>query len=79
MQCKACGKEIVYLWTNHGKAILVDKDSVGSIERYFDPERHLSHFRTCPEVNKFKEGQGEEMKKTMIAWLFSRLSGVEQN
>jgi len=55
MNCRSCNKEIVFLKTDKGKLIPVDKETVDSIDEYFDGERHITHFRTCPEANKFRK------------------------
>ena len=55
MKCKSCGKEITFLRTDKGKAIPVDKDTVNAADEYFDRDRHVTHFRTCPEAGKFRK------------------------
>ena len=57
MKCKACGKEISFLRTDRGKAIPVDKDTVDAADEYFDPDRHVTHFRTCPNAKDFRKGK----------------------
>lgn len=61
MKFKACGKEISFLRTDRGKAIPVDKDTVDTADEYFDPDRHVTHFRTCPMASRFRKlGRGIE-------------------
>jgi hypothetical protein len=55
MKCKSCGKEITFLRTDKGKAIPVDKGTVDAADEYFDRDRHVTHFRTCPEASKFRK------------------------
>jgi len=57
MKCRSCGKEIVFLRTDQGKAIPVDKETVDAIDEYFDRDRHVTHFRTCPAAGKFRKGK----------------------
>lgn len=57
MNCKSCGKEIVFLRTDTGKAIPVDKETADAADEYFDRDRHVTHFRTCPEASKFRRGK----------------------
>lgn len=57
MQCKACGKEIVFLRTDQGKAIPVDKETVDAADEYFDRDRHVTHFRTCPKAGDFRRAK----------------------
>jgi hypothetical protein len=57
MKCKSCGKEITFLRTNKGKAIPVDKDTVDAADEYFDRDRHVTHFRTCPNAKDFRKGK----------------------
>ena len=54
-RCKACGKEITYLRTATGKIMPVDKETTDSADKYFDKDRHTSHFATCPEAAKFRK------------------------
>jgi hypothetical protein len=59
MKCKSCGKEITFLRTDSGKAIPVDKETVDPIDEYFDRDRHVTHFRTCPEAGTFRKKRGK--------------------
>lgn len=55
MNCRACNKEIVFLKTDSGKLIPVDKETTDSADEYFDRDRHVTHFRTCPKANQFRK------------------------
>ena len=55
MQCKSCGKEIVFLRTDRGNSIPVDKETVDAVDEYFDKDRHVTHFSTCPDAKKFRK------------------------
>ena len=55
MKCKSCGKEITFLRTEKGKTIQVDMDTVDVADEYFERDRHVTHFRTCPEASKFRK------------------------
>lgn len=55
MNCRACNKEIVFLKTESGKLIPVDKETTDSADEYFDRDRHVTHFRTCPKANQFRK------------------------
>jgi hypothetical protein len=57
MKCKSCGKEITFLRTDKGKAIPVDKDTVDAADEYFDRDRHVTHFRTCPNTKDFRKSK----------------------
>lgn len=54
MKCKACGREIVFLRTELGKAIPVNKETVDAADEYFDRDRHVTHFRDCPKSAEFR-------------------------
>lgn len=53
--CKACGAALVFLQTKHGRAMPVDAFSVTDSAALFDPEKHSSHFVTCPEAGRFRK------------------------
>ena len=56
--CRSCGREIVFMRTSAGKIIPVDADSVAEEETadaIFEYGRHISHFATCPDANKFRK------------------------
>lgn len=60
LKCKACGKDIVFLRTTNDKLIPVDAETVklnrfNSADELFDPERHVTHFRTCPSADQFRK------------------------
>lgn len=57
-RCRSCRARIVFLKTVAGKAMPVDADTVETDEKTFDHERHVSHFATCPEANKFRRRGG---------------------
>jgi hypothetical protein len=54
LRCKACQKEIAFLLTDTGRMIPVDKESTDAADEYFDRERHVTHFRTCPAAGEFR-------------------------
>jgi len=53
-ECRACGKEIIFLKTTKGKLIPINKETVGMDDQFYDNERHVSHFSDCPEAKKFR-------------------------
>ena len=61
--CKSCKAHIVYLKTNSDKHIPVNYDTLTLDERanlqtlqvFFNPDHHISHFATCPDANKFRK------------------------
>lgn len=79
--CKSCGAKIVWGKTVNGKSIPIDmyslpeSDKVLLIDRWntgnnipliFNPQKHISHFATCPNSNqhrKKKNGNTEEEKR----------------
>lgn len=56
-QCKACGKEIVFLKTNTARAMPVIATTVRIDDILFDRTRHASHFADCPKANEFRKGK----------------------
>ena len=53
--CRSCGQYIVFLPTATGKTMPVDAESVDEGDDEFDPKKHISHFSTCPEADKFRK------------------------
>jgi predicted RNA-binding protein with PUA-like domain len=55
MKCQACGKEIVFLRTENGKIVPVDKETTDPADEYYDPRErgHVSHFKTCTDPGRF--------------------------
>ena len=60
MNCKACGKKIVFLRTEKGSVIPVDAETTDAADEYYDKERHTTHFITCPEAARFKKKKGQK-------------------
>lgn len=57
MNCRACGKEIVFLRTSTGKSIPVNKETTDAADVHYDKDRHISHFADCPKANEFRKGR----------------------
>lgn len=55
--CKSCGDPMVWLKTAAGKAIPVNAGTVKEGDTLFDPLRHVSHFKTCPDAKLFRRGR----------------------
>ena len=56
-ECRSCGEQIVWLKTHKGKSMPVDAYSVESGDALFERNRHISHFDTCPDADKFRAGK----------------------
>lgn len=61
-ECRSCQAEIVWMKTESGKNIPVnpvpstpDRFSPKYTEDVFDPERHESHFATCPNADRHRK------------------------
>ena len=50
---QACRARIVWLTTSAGKNMPVDADTVEPDDTEYDPDRHVSHFKTCTTPNRF--------------------------
>lgn len=53
--CRSCGAPLVFLKTDTGKLIPVDKKTADVADEYFDRDRHTSHFATCPDAKKWRK------------------------
>lgn len=56
-RCRSCRARVIFLETEAGKSMPVDADTVDPGDRLYDSSKHESHFRTCPDANKFS-GKG---------------------
>jgi len=55
-RCKStgCRAQIIWFKTAAGKNMPVDADSVKPEDAEYDPERHVSHWATCPASAQFR-------------------------
>lgn len=53
--CRSCHAEIVWLKTKTDKLIPVDKATVKEGDTNYDSTRHVSHFATCKDANKWRK------------------------
>lgn len=53
--CRSCARSIVWLLTNNQKRMPVDSGAVSADDVYYDPQRHASHFATCPDRDKWRK------------------------
>lgn len=53
--CRSCRAPLVFLKTETGKLIPVDKKTVDAADEYFDRDRHVSHFATCPDAKRWRK------------------------
>ena len=68
--CKACAEQIIFLKTKNNKTIPVNFSSVSSVEKEFAAigkefpfvyGRHISHFATCTDSDKFRSSSHSPM------------------
>lgn len=52
--CKSCGRIIAWLKTASGKNMPVDVETVQPTDDIFNPQRHVSHFATCPQADQHR-------------------------
>ena len=55
--CRTCGAEIVWLRTASGKNMPVDATSWEPGDETFEPQRHVSHFATCPQAHQHRRSR----------------------
>jgi hypothetical protein len=55
IECRSCGQYIVFLPTASGKSMPVDADTVEESDDGYDPKRHVSHFSTCDQPERFRK------------------------
>lgn len=54
VRCRSCNARIIFLETAQAKKIPVDADTVESDDTEFDADRHVTHFRTCTDPQRFR-------------------------
>lgn len=54
-KCRACGASIHWLKTSTGRTMPVDSATVVEADTHFESPRHVSHFATCPEADRFRK------------------------
>lgn len=57
VRCRACQARIIFLDTVNGKRAPVDADTVEPGDEVFEAGRHVSHFTTCTDANRFTRGR----------------------
>ncbi len=53
--CRSFGLQMVWLKTDAGRSMPVDAVTVEPGDETFDKSRHISHFATCPEADRFRK------------------------
>jgi hypothetical protein len=54
LTCRECGAEIVFLRTASGNTMPVNADSVEPGDTDYEHGRHVSHFSTCTNPERFR-------------------------
>jgi hypothetical protein len=54
-RCKSCRAKIIWFKTAAGKNMPIDADTVEADDEEIDLDRHVSHFATCPDADKFRK------------------------
>lgn len=54
-KCRACGKELRFIRTPAGKSMPVDADTCTDDDAIWDPAKHVSHFITCTQPDRFRK------------------------
>jgi hypothetical protein len=53
-QCRSCQAAIIWFKSATGKNVPIDASSVQPGDQVLDTSRHISHFATCPDADKFR-------------------------
>lgn len=55
-RCRSCRAQIIFLPTTAaGKSMPVNADTVAPSDAEYVPDRHISHFATCPDAKAFRK------------------------
>lgn len=58
MRCKACNAMIIFLQSpNTPNKVPTDADTVEPHDEIFEHGRHVNHFTTCSDPNRFSKGR----------------------
>ena len=57
IKCRACGANIVFMYTAEKKMIPVDYKPEIENEDQFDSKKMVSHFATCTKAGDFRKGK----------------------
>lgn len=56
-RCRSCQAKIIWFKTITGKNIPIDADTVEPDDEDLDMSRHVSHFATCPDGDRWRKPQ----------------------
>lgn len=56
--CRSCKAHIVWFKTDAGKNMPIDASSVESTDITLDLARHVPHWSTCPDAQRFRKQRG---------------------
>ena len=57
VRCRSCNARIIFLETSSGKKMPIDADTVEAEDEVYEHGRHVSHFSTCPDADKFRSSR----------------------
>lgn len=52
-KCAACGVGLTFLLTGNGGHMPCNSDTVDAGEYLYDDKKHVSHFKTCTDPDRF--------------------------
>jgi len=55
VSCRSCGEDIVFLLTASGRKMPVDAATVEAGDVYYESGKHVSHFSTCDQPDRFRK------------------------
>ena len=56
-RCRSCGAEIVWVKTMSRKLMPVDAGTWEEGDEFYKPQKHVSHFATCPQAGKWRRNR----------------------
>jgi hypothetical protein len=56
--CESCGASMVFLKSVAGRWMPNDAATVQPGDTHYDPQRHTSHWATCPQPGPFRQARG---------------------
>jgi hypothetical protein len=55
VRCRSCRAKIIWLPTVNGKSMPIDSDTVSAEDETYEHGKHVSHFTTCPDSEKWRK------------------------
>lgn len=56
-KCKGCGAKIIFMKSSTGKLVPCNAESVEAEDIFYNRNKHMAHFATCPKADVFRRAK----------------------